>query len=234
MSCFDRKRPHQICRGRPRPAGLHAFHERVTDAEGADAECVPRNAQPLRHQAAVLDPPPLRVLVDQIPLVRRQLRQAPLETVEPFFSNREVFVGLDPARRPRQSGSLRAEAGLCALAPKILEQDESCHHVTVARRRCRLDNACLFKRPADAVECFVCQIVGCRTISPLEVRDQTAAHFDIPLSVGVDAVVQPREQPAEREGGSGRLLSRRFLHTHLHGVLLSAPVLAAMAGRGSE
>jgi hypothetical protein len=224
MSLPDRKRPHQICRGYPRAPGLDAFHQGFTNAERADAKCVPRNAEAIGHLAAVLDAllPLVAVVLDnQLPLVHGQLFQATLETVEPPLPHRDVFPRFDPAGRPRRRGGLRVEADLPALSSEILEQDESRDHVAIPGWRRRLDEAGLFQRPADPVECLVRQFVGCRPIPPIEVRDQTAAHFDIPFSMRVDSVVQPFEQPAEGAGRTERLLARRLLRRHLNHVLLS-------------
>jgi len=85
------------------------------------------------------------------------------------------------------------------FAPNILEQDELGDDVAVARRRLGGDGSGLRERPGDAIQRFVGQFFGRRTIPPIEVGHQAPAHFEIAFTVRVDAIIEPREQARECE-----------------------------------
>jgi hypothetical protein len=51
----------------------------------------------------------------------------------------------------------------------------------------------------DAIERLVRQFFGRRAIPAIEVGHQASAHFEIAFAVGVNAIVEPREESRECE-----------------------------------
>ena len=86
-----------------------------------------------------------------------------------------------------------------AFAPDVLEEDELGDDVTVPRRRLGGDRSCLRQCPGDAIERLVRQFFGRRAIPAIEVGHQASAHFEIAFAVGVNAIVEPREESRECE-----------------------------------
>ena len=84
------------------------------------------------------------------------------------------------------------------LVAKVFEEDELGDHVAVPRRWSRHNFAGL-QRFSNTAECFVGQFFGGRTVAPIKVRYQPPAHLEITLAVGIDAVIEPREQSREPE-----------------------------------
>jgi|SRR6185436_19823718 len=179
---------------------VQARHERVADATDADAERIHGDAEALRQFAPPLDSLPARlavVLDDQLALIRPQRSQAALEPLEPLFADREPFVIFDDGGDGCLQGRLDAwlvEADMPALAPDILEQDESRYDVAVPCRRVDGHRAGALERSADAIERLVGQFIRRQAIPPIEIRDQPASHLEVLLPMRIDPVIEPFEQ----------------------------------------
>lgn len=195
---------------------LHAGHERVAKSAGANGEGVHGDAQSRGQIAAAFDALPPRIAVvlnGQVALVGPQLFQAAVETVETLRLNRDALAGVDePDVAGSDAGVARFVVGQKpAVTPEVLQQDEPRDDVAVAGRRRRGDRAALLQRAGDAIEGVVHELIRIRAIPAIEVRDQPAAHLEVPLAVGVDTVVQPLEQPPKCELRKDWFFSKGFL-----------------------
>ena len=76
--------------------------------------------------------------------------------------------------------------------------------------------AALLQRASDAIERLVSQLVGRGTVPPIEVRDQSPAHLEIPLAVRLGTVVQPCQQSVEYVLRKFWCFSKDLFCQHVH------------------
>jgi hypothetical protein len=186
----------------------------------------------------MLDPLPPRIAIvldGQLALIRPQLLQATIETVETLFPNYVALVRLEiAARADARARAARSrdlddprlvEGDLPAIAPDVLEQDESRDHVTISSRRPGEDHTGLLQRSGDAIERLVRQLISSRAIPPIEVRDQSSTHLEISLAVRVHSVVQPLEQSCKCDLRKCWFFSKDFSRKHVRPALCLSCVL---------
>jgi hypothetical protein len=69
--------------------------------------------------------------------------------------------------------------------------------ITVVGGRGTCDFAFFLEFARNPIQRLVGKIIGGKTIPPVEVTRQPAAHFEIPIPIGVNASVQPVEEFSE-------------------------------------
>src|ERR1041385_5247457 len=101
--------------------------------------------------------------------------------------------------------------------PAILEKDEPRDGIAVLRRH-SVTNLAFLRQPAcDSGQRFIGQFVGGGTVLPLEIQNQPAADFEVPLSARINAIVQPIQELMKSVPGQGPIVmksSRRWSIFH--------------------
>ena len=181
-------------------APLHARQQPIADSAGPNRQGVHRDTQPIGQGPAALDLLSARVAVvldDEGALLRLQLIQAPVQAIEAPLTQQMVLMQLGQDCPLIGAHRRFIQTDVAARAPQIFEEDEPGDDVAVPRRRSDDDFTALLQRASHPVECLVSQLVGGGTVPPVEVRDQSPAHLEIPLPVRLGTVVQPSQQSVE-------------------------------------
>jgi hypothetical protein len=198
--------------------------QRGTNAAGTNRERIGGNAQPCRQFPPSLDFLTLRipvVLDDQLALLRLQLLQTALEALIPLFLTGDVLVrsgSLDGYRRAVWT-PLLVERDVPMVAPEVFEQHEARDDVAIASWWRDRDRAGLLECSADSIERFIGQLISRLAVPSLEVGDQPPTHRQIRFPLGIDAIVEPQEQSAERERGESPFFVHAVAWRHLRTAL---------------
>src|SRR5215467_8037975 len=80
------------------------------------------------------------------------------------------------------------------LTPARFEKDEPGDDITIVCGRGGDNLALLLKLTGHAIQRFFSQIIRQAAIPIVEVAHQPAAHFEIPLPIGLDSFVKPAEK----------------------------------------
>ena len=153
----------------------------------ADAQAPGQGTPPLDLAAARASV----VFDDQVAVIGWKSSQQSVETIEALLL---LIVG----SRFGEHGSPRArfvESDQPALMARVLEQHEPRDGEAIARRRGHDDPPLLLERPRDAGQRFIGQFVGEWALASIEVGDQPPPNVEIGLTVRIDTVVQPFQQP---------------------------------------